>query len=286
VVAPWGTNSVTAETEPLHWRRHLGAGSPLDDFVNGFARVRTWMPLARRDIEIRYRRSMIGPFWISISMGVMVLSLAYLYGGVFGQGPQQYRSYLSFVACGFLAWGFINALVQDGCFSIIESEAYLRNVSLPLTLIASRVVFRQLVYFFHNLVVILPIVFFFGVGLKLTWFELGWAILLYVIAGLAVSLILGPLCARFRDLPQLVSNVMQLFFFLTPIFWLPELSPQRAILVEPNPMYHFLEVMRGPILGSGIPETSLTIVLVWIAVLWSIAIGVFLWSRRQIYFWL
>ncbi len=276
---------MTVERESLlDWRRP--GGSALEDFIDGFTRVRTWRLLAQRDIEIRYRRSMIGPFWISISMGVMVTTMAYLYGGVFGQGPTEYRSYLSFVACGFLAWGFINALLLDACNCVVESEAFLRNVSLPLTLIACRVVFRQLVYFLHNIVVILPIVLFFGVGLKMTWFELGWAIAIYLLAGLAVCLILGPLCARFRDLPQVINNVLQLFFFLTPIFWMPEASPHRTLLVDTNPVYHFLELIRAPILGNGLPEASLIIALACVAILWTLAIIVFLWSRRQIYFWL
>ncbi len=283
---------MTVEVDPTpHWRRHLGSGSPLDDFFTGFARTRTWTLLARRDIDLRYRRSLIGPFWISISMGVMVLTLAYLYGGIFGQGATEegekvYKSYLSFLACGFLAWGFLNGLVQEGCGSVIEAEGYIRNVPMPLTLIACRVVCRQLVYFAHNLVVIIPIVLWLGVGLKLTIFEVVWGVALYIAAGLGVCMVLGPLSARFRDLPQVVANLMQVFFFLTPIFWDPLAVPERAILVDANPFYHFVQLIRGPILGEGISELSLTIVLACIGVLWAAGIGVFLWSRRQLYFWL
>jgi ABC-2 type transport system permease protein len=276
---------VTAEAETIpHWRRHLGAGSPLDDFFAGFARTSTWMLLARRDIQVRYRRSLIGPFWISISMGVMVLTLALLYGSFFGQS--DYKTYLSFLACGFLAWGLLSGLVMEGCGSVIEADGYLRNVPMPLTLIACRVVFRQLVYFAHNLVVIIPIVVWLGVGMKLTIFGMLWGVALYVAAGLGVCMVLGPLSARFRDLPQVVANLMQVFFFLTPIFWDPKAVPERAILVDANPFYHFVQLIRGPILGEGIPELSLTIALTCIGVLWAAGIGVFLWSRRQLYFWL
>lgn len=229
---------------------------------------------------------MIGPFWISISMGVMVVALSFLYGGMFGQDASSYQAYLSYLACGFLAWGLLGGLVSEACNSVMESEAYLRNVPLPLTLIACRTVFRQFIFFLHNLVVIIPLVAWLGVGLKFSAIEALLGVGIYLLAGFGACLALGPLCARYRDLPQVVANVMQALFFFTPIFWDPSAVPQRAILVEANPFYQFVQLIRAPILGEGISEISLVYTLACVAALWAVGIGVFLWSRRQMYFWL
>ncbi len=261
----------------------MGAGSPLSDFLWGFARYRTWGLLGWRDIHIRYRRSLLGPFWISISMAVMILSLAFLYGQVF---EQPFRPYLTYLACGFLAWNLLSGLVTDACNSVIESEGYLRNVPMPLTLMASRTVFRQFIYFAHNVIVVIPLVAIMGAPLSWVALEAVFGALLYAVFGVGVCLSIAPLCTRFRDLSQLIANLMQMFFFLTPIFWMADNLPQRAIFVDLNPFYRMIELIRGPLLGRSITMNELIYAGVLLGAVWIVGIAVFLWSRRKLTFWL
>jgi ABC-type polysaccharide/polyol phosphate export permease len=264
-------------------RPPLGAGSPLRDFIWGFARYRTWLLLGWRDIHIRYRRSLLGPFWISISMAVMILSLAYLYGQVFNE---PFRPYLTYLACGFLAWNLLSGLINDACNSVVESEAYLRNVPMPLTLMASRTVFRQLVYFLHNAIVVVPVVLVMGTPLTPVALEALGGVGVFVVFGLGACLALAPICTRFRDLSQLVANLVQMLFFLTPIFWNADNLPQRAIFVDLNPCYRLIELIRGPLLGRSITAEDMIFVGGTLAAIWVVGLAVFIWSRRRLYFWL
>ncbi len=225
----------------------------VNDVVQGLFHAPLWSMMALQDIRQRYRRSTIGPFWLTLSMGILVGTLGFLYGQLFRLSIDQY---LPFLALGFLAWGFISGVVNDGGTVFIEAETYVKQIKLPLSTFVYRVICRNLIIFAHNFVVFVVV---------MIWFAIwpGWN-LLYLIPGLAlllatsvwVALLLGTICARFRDVPQIAASLMQVAFFLTPIIWQPEQIGDRLIFVQINPFFHFIELIRAPLLGN--PVTALT----------------------------
>lgn len=234
--------------------------SALYDLSQGLKRWHLWGRLGWQDVMLRYRRSMIGPFWLTISMGIMVFSLGYIYGGIFDINRDHY---LPFLAVGFLVWGLMTAVLNEGCQTYIETEWIIRQIDLPLSMFPLRVVWRNLIIFLHNAVIYLVVV---------AWFSLtpGWTVLV-AIPGLLLLLLnalwsaalLGMLAARFRDLPQIVASLLQVGFFITPIIWMPEQAAHRPLLVQGNPFYHFIELVRAPLLGK-LPS----------ALNWEVAIGI------------
>ena len=74
-------------------KRGLDVRSALGDVVDGLQHWELWSTHGWNDIRQRYRRSIVGPFWLTISMGVMVAGLAYLYAGLFGQSIEKYLPY-------------------------------------------------------------------------------------------------------------------------------------------------------------------------------------------------
>ncbi|MBX3428464.1 MAG: ABC transporter permease [Hyphomonadaceae bacterium] len=221
--------------------------SAIVDMAIGLSRWRTSYKLGLQDIELRYKRSLLGPFWISAAMVAMVLALAYVFADVFQTG---FAAYIAYISAGLLAWYLILALVNEACGSMIEHGQFLQNVRMPLTVIAGRVVFRNAVVFLHNLIAIVGLLFVFGASI--TWGAIAVlpgavTILLF---GYCLVIALGPLCARFRDIPLLVQNVMQVIFFLTPIFWMPSGVSHRPAFTVVNPFYHLIELVRAPLLGS------------------------------------
>src|SRR5262245_34830885 len=118
----------------------------------GVAQWRTSYSLALQDIELRYRRSLLGPFWISAALVATVLALAYVFSAVFQTG---FQAYISFIAAGLLTWHLILALVHEGCGSMVEHAGIMRSVPMRLTAIAGRIVVRNAIIFAHNLVAIL-----------------------------------------------------------------------------------------------------------------------------------
>ena len=219
----------------------------LQDVVEGACAFRLWGMLGWQDIRQRYRRSTLGPFWLTISMGALVGGLGVLYAGLF---RMDVADYLPFVAAGLIIWGLLSGLITEGCAAFIGAEGIIKQVNLPLSVHVYRVVWRNLIVFAHNVAIYVAAAVIFSI-------QPGWTGLL-VLPGLALlclngvwmGLLFGLVSARFRDVPQIVASVVQVAFFLTPIIWKPELLPDRAFVLDLNPFFHLVELVRAPSLGQ------------------------------------
>ena len=204
--------------------------------------------LGWQDIRLRYRRSKIGPFWITISTGVMISMIGIIFGQALGM---KMDDYLPFLSSGLILWSFISSSISEGSSAFIESSGMIRQLAIPMSTYPARVLVRNTVILGHN-VIILPLVLL-VVGRPISWelFYLIPGFILVLLNVFWISIVSSVLCTRFRDMPSIVSNVLQVFFYLTPIIWNPvALTPRTAnLVVGPNPFYHLLEVVRGPILG-------------------------------------
>lgn len=200
--------------------------------------------MAQQDISLRYNGSLLGPFWISIAMGITALGVGLLYSTVFEQDTAGYIRYL---AIGFMAWNFMTGLITEGSGMVMESAAHLRSLAVPLPVLSARMVFRNIIVLLHNLLVVALIVYFTKSQLTPVAFAAIGGVLMIALIGYFLALALGPLCARYRDVPQIVASVLQLAFFMTPVFWHPEQVSARPWIRDWNPFYHLLELVRAPL---------------------------------------
>ena len=217
------------------------------DIETGLRNWRTWWMLAWNDVRRRYRRSGIGQFWLTLSMGIMVGGLGFVYSHLFGV---EVSTYLPYIAVTFVAWGFISNVVIESCTAFNENDQLLRAVTLPRSLFTYRVIARNCIVSAHNLLIV-PIVFIiFGVGLNANFLWLIVGLALLVVNGFWIGYFLAIVCARFRDVPQIVASFMQVVFFVTPVMYLPNQLAQRGIFViKWNPFANLLEIVRDPVLG-------------------------------------
>lgn len=231
-----------------------------------------WIFLGWRDVRKHYRRSVIGPLWLTLSMGIMVGSLGVLYSQIFGM---DITTYLPFLAVGFILWGFIGSSINAACTVFSGVTQSIRQVRLPLSAYIFQFVWAQMITFAHNFLIYIVIALAFGINPGWTALLFVPAFVLYALNASFCAMILGPLCARFRDIPMIVGSVVQVVFFMTPILWSTTQLPQRAAFVELNPFYHFIEIARDPLLGgTGNPSN-------WLACL---AITFFLGGVGTIFF--
>ncbi len=256
----------------------------LDDIRQGLTRSELWLMLGWQDIRQRFRRSILGPFWLTLSTAFMLVALGFVYATIF---RMPLHDYFPFLAAGVVTWALISSLVNEGCLTFIGSEVMIKQIRLPFTVHACRVVWRNLLVFAHNLVIIVVVAAIFGKWPgPLALLALLAGVCLVMANGVWIGLLLGLICARFRDVPPTVASIMQLVFFITPIIWHPSLLPGRHRVVELNPFYHFIEVLRSPMLGA-LPSA-----LTWGAVLgitllgWLVTLLLFLRFRRRIAYWL
>ncbi|HEY0418207.1 MAG TPA: ABC transporter permease [Acetobacteraceae bacterium] len=238
--------------------------------------------LAWLDIRLRYRGSVLGPFWLTLSTAVMVGALGFVYSTLFGM---NLADYMAFLALSLVLWNFLGTLVGDACMGFTSAETTIRSMRMPYTLYAARIVVRNILILAHNVVVIV------AVDLIL-WFWPGQAALLalpglalWLLDSMAISVLLGALCARFRDIPPIVANIMQMAFFVSAVIWKPSQLHENEWMLAYNPFYTLLEVVRGPLLGE-VPSTSVYVsALAFSAALCVLSWVLFVRVRGRIAFW-
>jgi ABC-type polysaccharide/polyol phosphate export permease len=243
------------------------------------------LTLAYYDLKNRYRRSVVGPFWLTISMGVMIASIGIIFGQIFNTPMVDY---LPFLAAGIILWAFITGTIIEGCTGFIDAEGIIKQLPIPLFVHILRVLWRNLLILAHN-ILILPIVLLVmgkGIGLEVLLAIPG--LLLVALCLSWMALLLAMLCARYRDLAQIVASVLQVAFYLTPVIWMPSLLPGRmgAAFLQLNPFYHLLELIRAPLLRVVPSMTSLLAVLVMAVVGWIFTLLIYSRLRHRVAYWL
>jgi len=218
-------------------------------------------------------------------MGVMIGTIGVVFGQIFNSPLTEY---LPFLAVGLILWGFISSIVTEGCTGFIAAEGIIKQLPIPLFVHILRMIWRNVLILGHNIVIFPIVLLVFGKSLSLTAFISIPGFFLMVVNLTWVALILGVLCTRYRDLPQLVGSILQVIFYLTPIMWMPNLLPQRTglYLLNLNPAYHLLEIVRSPLLGQLPAAMSWKVSLALAVIGWIMTLAVYGRYKRRIAYWL
>lgn len=255
----------------------------LQDLRDTVSRWQLWGLLGWQDILQRYRRSILGPFWITASMGVLVTALGLLYANLF---RIEVGAFLPFIAVGFIFWTYISTTLNEGCSVFISAEGIIKQLDMPLSLHAFRAVWRNLIILAHNLIVLVVVAVIFSVDFGLQTLAVIPGLALLVLNSLWMMIVLGFAGARFRDIAPIVGSILQLAFFLTPIIWKPELLQGRTFILNANPFYHFIELVRAPLLGGSVELISWGVVLGITLLGWAAALAVLSRYGRRLAYWL
>ena len=235
------------------------------DLVRGFGQRQLWLQLGWQDIKQRYRRSTLGPLWITIATGAMAVALGLLYSLLF---QQDLSFFLPHVTVGLIIWGFISGCVKEGSTVFIENEGLIKQLPSALSVHVYRLVWRQLLFLAHNMVIWLILVAVFRPDLGLDFFLAVPALALLVANGVWVTMFFGIVATRYRDVAPLLDSLIQLVFYMTPIVWTTKTLEEqggsvaeRARIAELNPLYHYLEIIRGPLTGQHVDAYHWWVVL-------------------------
>ncbi len=270
-------------TQPYRPNPATRLRSALADLASGLRRYELWGMMGWQDIRQRYSRSVLGPVWLTLNMALMVVGLGFLYAGLFGQALE---SYLPFVTMGFIVWALIAGLLTDGAMTFISSDGVIRQIAVPLSVFVYRVLWRHLIILGHNIWIYVAVAVVFGIWPGFTGMLVIPALALLCLNGVWVGLLLGAASARFRDIPQFVGNLIPVLFLLTPVLWRADQVPERAFFVVFNPLYHFVEVVRAPMLGTYASPLSWLVVIGITIVGWAVTLTFFTRYRGRIAYWL
>jgi lipopolysaccharide transport system permease protein len=252
------------------------------DMRDGFGHWRLAVALAWGDIKHRYRGSVLGPFWVTLTTAAMVVALGFFYSFIMKVDPGTFFPWL---AISLILWAMISQAITDGAECFISGEGVIRQVSLPFTVHVLRCVLRNLLVAAHNLPLVFVVMFLFDISPGLAGLAFFAGLLLFVVNAFWMAFFLGMVCARFRDVSPIITSLMQLFFFMTPIIWLPEQLGDRIAWLALNPFNAIMETMRAPLLGRPIGMEIWLQALGYTAALWAVGLAFFTRFRGRIAFW-
>ncbi|WP_172980433.1 ABC transporter permease [Tardiphaga sp. P9-11] len=253
------------------------------DMIDGLRAWRLWSTLGWNDIVQRYRRSMLGPFWLTASMAIMVLALGIVYSRLF---KTELHDFLPFLCVGLLLWGYVSATISEAGTLFTGSESYIKQIRLPYSIYAFRFIWSRIIILAHNFIIYFGVLIYFQFSPGLGVLMAIPALVLLTFNLTLTSLYLGMVSARFRDIPQIVGSVVQIAFFITPVMWKPELLGVDSTIVLLNPFFHLLEIVRAPLLGQSFPAESYIAVLILTIFNSAIAAAFFTRFRSRISYWI
>jgi ABC-type polysaccharide/polyol phosphate export permease len=216
------------------------------DIIDGFRLTPLWSRLGWEQTIARFRRTVLGPFWLTANLLAISFALAFVFGGLMGT---DYRSNFALIIGGILVWNLIGGVLGEASGVFISSSGLMHTMKLPLSFHVLLLMHRAFINFMAQLIAFWVVLALMRLGALPTWHLLfGLPLLLANMA--LMSIIVAIPSTRFRDINQTVQFSIQVLFFLTPIFWAPtQMTGKRAMVVQYNPLAHLLELVRGPLLG-------------------------------------
>jgi len=244
-----------------------------------------WLHAAYRDIFMRYVNSKLGPLWITISMGVFIGCFSIIGAALFGVNVSDY---LPFLTISIILWTFISSCILEGSDVFVSHSHIILDQRTPYLALVFRVLLRSFIVFVHNFLIFVIVWFIFPTPIDWSIIYSFFGLLALGVFLTGLTLAIGVLATKYRDIPQLTASVIQVCFFLTPVMWDPQIIMKagRRYIVDLNPFYHFLEVIRNPFLGKTITMENWLVAYSTAVLALILGTMLFVRYRKRLAYWL
>ncbi len=238
--------------------------------------------MARGDLRARYKRSVLGPLWLTLGTAMGTLGLGVVWSELF---KMERDKFVPALTAGLIMWQLLSSCILEATTTYWRQASIIRNVSMPLSVHPIQMVVKHLANFLHNLPVFVLVVFMFDVPVnRYTWLFL--PCLLLIVANLLwITLLFSMMGARFRDLEYVVGAALPVLMFLSPVFYRPNYLPISGDIMWLNPFSYLIELIRYPLLGTPPPAFVVTTNLLYCVGGWIVAMAVFNAKRDRIAYW-
>jgi len=255
------------------------------DVYSSFKNSIQFLVFGFQDIKVRYQRSPIGVFWLTINMAIYILTLSFVFGFLL---KTSLKDYLPYISLSLILWGFISTNISESCNAFSQNKENILNTNLNFFFYIARTMWRNNIILFHNLIIV-PIVFiFFHKSLTIYALLSIPGFLLLILNLMWMMLFIATICTRYRDISQIILNFIQIAFYATPILWSADLfkNTPKSFVLDFNPLYHLFSIVRDPLFGH-IPSNQSWIVSIIVMIAgWIFTLLFFGSYKNKIAYWL
>ena len=226
------------------------------DYALSINKPMKWLFVGFMDIALKYKRTILGPWWNTLGIALIISVLSSIWSSLL---KTDINFFIPYFTIGFIVWNWFSTTLIDTSTCLVEVEGIIKQLKIPLTTLLLRVSVRNGIVFLHNSILILVVIFLFKLDVMLTDFLIITipGIFLIFLSMNSIGIMLALVSLRYRDVSNLIFFVLQILFFLTPVLWHPDLLDKKQILVEFNPFFYWVDIIRQPILGLEIHSNSL-----------------------------
>ena len=252
------------------------------DFYNGFKKKHVWLNIAKTEIKFKFKRTKLGPLWITIGTAIFIVVLSIITGAFFADDLDVRVPYIT---TGLIIWSLIFSCINESSGVFSGRVGLIQNIPMEKSILIYVMLSKSVITFLFNFILYIICLIFFkiNIGLNSLYFILGFLIL--VLSLFFLSSIISILTTRFRDLAPITSSILTVLFFLTPIWWNVEYFPDRAVFAKFNIFYHYLEITRRPLLGEFASLNSWIITLITLIILAVFASILLKRKKNKIAYW-
>jgi len=196
--------------------------------------------LVARDLKARYRGSVLGFFWSFINPLLLLLIYTFVFSKVLpGTHPEEIEPYALFMFCGILPWTWFSSSLSESANVLISGGNLIKKVLFPAEILPIVTVLANMIHFFFGLPILVIFLIYYQTSISIT--ELAWfpvVVLIQLILTTALSLILAALTVHFRDIKDILSNLLTFWFFATPIIYPVSAAAFAKTFLNLNPFTH------------------------------------------------
>ncbi|MDA7700415.1 ABC transporter permease [Methylophilaceae bacterium] len=218
------------------------------ELLLAFSMHHHWIYLATQDIRLRYRRSVLGPIWLTISTAITIASLTFLWSTILVVNLSDYVPYF---ATGLIFWIWVSTQILESSIGYSQFEATVRQIKLPFPIYILRICMKNFIILAHNFIVILIILYFiFPTKISTATLLFIPALFITQVTVFSTCIITSIICTRYRDVTQIIASAVQLGFFFTPILWKVDSLGSHLWVANYNPLFHYMSIIRLPLMGN------------------------------------
>lgn len=253
------------------------------DILQGLILWRLWSRLSLNEVRRRYKRTLLGPAWMTVSLLIFASAMSVVWAALWNQ---KVTEFLPFLLAGLVPWTLISSVIGESTGVFLSGEGLIKNQQFPFSMLVYGVAARNVLIFFHNILGYFLVAGLCGVALSPAVLVLAPSLLLVVANTTWMCLAAAIFCLRFRDFQQIIASLLQIAVFVTPIFWnANQIQGTRALVIDLNLLHHLVELLRRPLLGE-VPRTSSILICLASAVLgWWFTFRLYAKKRHRFAYW-